>query len=66
MEESLQYFFYPEENMLYDEAGYPVYMIYQLIPPSIWKIFKMRKDYYLFETSYGYYIELFYVENENL
>lgn len=66
MEESLQYFFYPEDDMLYDEGGYPVYMIYQLVPPSVWHIFKMYKDYYCFQHKDGYSVELFYVENETL
>lgn len=63
--ESLQFYFYPEENMLYDEGGHPVFNPLQYIPKMAWNSFKSNKDYLCVEKD-GYFLEFFYVENEEL
>ncbi len=64
--ESLQLFYYPEDNMLYDEGGYPVFNVYQYFSPDVWQFFKRYRNYLCIKAKEGYFIELFYVENEQL
>lgn len=64
--ESLQFYFYPEENILFDEGGYPVLNPLQYIPKMAWNSFKSSRNYLCVETKEGYFLEFFYVENEQL
>lgn len=66
LEESLQFYFYPEENMLYDEGGFPVLNPLQYVHRMAWNSFKSNKDYLCVRTKEGYFLEFFYVENEQL
>lgn len=64
-EAAIQLYYYPEENMLYDEGGYPVWNPYQYVTVHEWRRFKDNCTYAcVWSTKYKCYVELIYVENQ--
>lgn len=60
--ESIALYFYPEENMVYDEDSNPILNLYYYVPPRIWQVFKYNQSYMCFHHKDGFFVELFYPE----
>lgn len=64
-EAALQLYYYPEDNLLYDEGGYPVWNPFQYIKPAEYHKFLDDCVYKcIWSPKLGCYVELIYVENE--
>lgn len=66
--ESLQFYYYPEENSLYDEGGFLVPCVYKFVTVDEWRFFKQYKSYLCCKNldCPGTYVELIKVENEEI
>lgn len=62
--ESVALYFYLEENMLFDEDGRVVYNMFYYITPKQWQMFKHKQSYMCLKHKDGFFVELFYPDDE--
>lgn len=54
----------PDRNKMMNEDGFIIYDIYRIVPPSRYQLFLLTKEYMVFETSPGCFVELIYPEDD--
>ena len=53
-------FYDKQQNIMTDEDFFPIYNIYQVVPPCYLSLFLKVKHYCLFEIRPNEFVELFY------
>jgi len=59
------FFYYEEQNLMFDEDGFPVFNIFEYITPNEFFIFKTNKEYMIIIEPNRPVIELIYPEHDD-
>lgn len=64
-EDSIQFYYYPEDNAVYDEDGYPLFCPYQYLTIDEWRYFKdTAQPYFCKKMKEGYFVEFIRHEDD--